>query len=127
MKPPTWTGKPTAVNLALAVWLTAFAPLASACGGEVTDLDAANCVGQVCRVEGLVTNVSISNNTIVLAFGKPVPDQTFTAVIDANAGLHFDDVQTYVGQYARVTGLVKMNNGRPEVVLSHPSQLASGM
>jgi hypothetical protein len=95
-------------------------------GESVADLNAASCVGQVCRVEGMVAGVSVKkNNQIVLAFGRPYPNQTFTAVIDDDSGMQLRDVQNLAGQLARVTGLVKMHKGRPEAVLTHPSQLAS--
>jgi len=72
-----------------------------------------------------VTDVFVAKNKIVLAFGKPYPNQTFTAVIDADSGLQFHSIQNYEGHKARVTGLVQLFHGHPEATLIHPSQLAS--
>lgn len=122
MNASTWA---QAANLAIPILLATCGGAAWA-GEEVADSNAASCVGRVCRVEGVVANISISkNNKIVLAFGKPYPKQSFSAVIDANSSSQFQDIQAYEGRKARVTGLVTLNKGHPEAALIHPSQLSS--
>ena len=123
VKISSWTVR-KAANLALAVMF--MVGMQHVLASEfVTDDNVAHCVGQVCKVEGLLAAIFVSkNNDIVLAFGKPYPNQTFTAVIDADAAMQFQNIQAYEGHRTLVTGLVKLNGGRPEAVLSHPSQLA---
>ena len=112
-----------AANLAVAVMLTACMQHVRA-SEFIPDANVDRCVGQVCKVEGVLAAISLSkNNDIVLAFGKPYPNQAFIAVVDANAAMQFQNIQAYEGHRTLVTGLVKLNRGRPEMLLSHPSQL----
>jgi DNA/RNA endonuclease YhcR with UshA esterase domain len=96
-------------------------------GGQnavIPDAEAASHVGETATVEGVVANVftSRAGNTF-LNFGKPYPDQTFTAVVFRSAAGRFSDLHGWEGKRARVTGRIKLYHGRPEIVLEQPNQL----
>lgn len=112
-------------HLAVTLLLMAFVQPAGA-ADVVNAADAASCVGQVCNIEGLVASVATStDNTTVVSLGRPDARRTFSAVISADSASQFHTVLSHHPRKVRVTGLVKMRDGRPETVLSHASQLVS--
>ncbi len=101
-------------------------PQFAAANWEVDVSDAASCIGRVCTVEGLVAGVVTSrDHHTVIKLTSPTSKKAFSAVIMADTGSQFHDLETYQGRKVRITGLVKMHKGSPEATLSHPSQLAS--
>ena|SRR2546427_6012255 len=104
----------------------AAAAAASAQQRVVPDSAAAAYVGQTVGVEGSVASVHVSRSgTIFLNFGAAYPNQTFAAVIFRSAASRFPNPQQWEGRHVRVTGLVKLYRGRPEIVLNESSQIAS--
>lgn len=91
----------------------------------VPDSLAAQYVGQAVTVEGTVVKVTFSrrSNTTFLNFGQPYPDQVFTAVVFRSAASQFPNPQQWEGKRVRVTGRVRLYQGKPEIVLERPSQL----
>lgn len=87
--------------------------------------DAARYVGQTVTVQGVVSQVSVSrrSGTTFLNFGGRYPNHGFTAVIFRRSTSLFPDPQQYEGRRVRVTGQVRMYNGKPEIVLESPDQL----
>src|SRR5262249_12027169 len=74
----------------------------------IGDAQASSHVGETATVEGLVANVftSRAGNTF-LNFGRPYPNQTFTAVVFRLAAGRFSDLHNWEGKRARVTGPIK--------------------
>ena len=99
---------------------------ASAQQRTIGDTAAGSVVGQTLTVEGTVAGVTVlRTRTTFLNFGAPYPNQTFTAVIFRSAASGFPNPQQWEGRHVRVTGLVKLYRGRPEIVLNESSQIAS--
>jgi len=80
-------------------------------------------------VEGRVASASKSNtNTVFFNFEKPYPNQCFTAVIFSSDGYKFvqNPEDYYYGKNLRIKGVVKEYEGKPEIILSDPSQIEIG-
>jgi DNA/RNA endonuclease YhcR with UshA esterase domain len=94
---------------------------------RISATDAVRYVGQSVTVEDVVLQVSHSgkSNTTFLNFGGRYPNHTFNAVIFASAASHFPNPDQWEGRRVRVTGRIRMFQGRPEVVLDQPSQLVA--
>jgi hypothetical protein len=100
-------------------------------GQEATTLspeDAKGHIGETATVCGVVVSIksvttSLSHPTY-LAFGKPYPDAVFTAVIFASDRAKFGTLETSLqGKQICVTGHIGNNLGKPEIIVSDPSQL----
>jgi DNA/RNA endonuclease YhcR with UshA esterase domain len=91
---------------------------------EIADSDASKHIGDVVTVRGIVGNVytSRAGNTFV-NFGRPYPNQTFTAVIFRKNALLFPNVHSLEGSEVFVTGEVRLYKGKPEIILETSSQL----
>jgi|GEM_PF-1148821 len=88
--------------------------------------------GKEVWVCGVVASVScLSYGRIFLNFGKPYPNQVFTAMIDEKYTSFFDQrfgsrwENKLVGQIVCVYGVVKEYQGKPEVLPTAPTQLRS--
>jgi DNA/RNA endonuclease YhcR with UshA esterase domain len=113
--------------LTLAAIATTTEPLAAQAQRVVTDAQASQYVGQVVTVEGVVAQVGHSrrSNTTFLDFGARYPNSTFVAVIFASAADRFPNPDQWEGRRVRVTGRVRMYQGKPEIALDTPSQLVA--
>jgi DNA/RNA endonuclease YhcR with UshA esterase domain len=91
---------------------------------EIPDSEAAAHVGETVTVRGTVANVytSRAGNTFI-NFGRPYPNQVFTAVIFKERSRLFPNVHSLEGQEVRVTGEIRLYKGKPEIILESPSQL----
>jgi hypothetical protein len=92
---------------------------------QMIDPSVDSCVGRVCKIEGLVVDVLNFRKNVVLVIGDSYPGKRLKAIIDADSVPQFHNVKTFEGQKVRVTGLVKLSKGNPEMSLIHPSQLVS--
>ena len=63
------------------------------------------------------------SNTTFISFGKAYPHRTFSAVISSSASGRFKDPQKWDGKVMTVTGTIKLDEGKPEMVLESPSQV----
>lgn len=115
------------VPLALIAVLVFAAHRSVAQNRVVPDSQAAQYVGQTVTVEGTVARVSFSrrSTTTFLNFGQAYPNQVFTAVIFRSAASRFPNPQQWEGKRVRVTGTVRLYQGKPEIVLETPSQLTA--
>ena len=84
--------------------------------------DAAQHAGEMTTVEG-VAHVHVSQKASFLDIGAPYPDQPFQAVIFADHAKAFGDLMKYDGKTVDVTGRIRGYKGKPEIVLTEPSQL----
>jgi micrococcal nuclease len=84
---------------------------------SLTPDDAANHVGQSAKVCGVVALTNFD-------FGKPYPDQVFTAVIYGADRVKFEIPKAMLrGKRVCVEGSIREYRGKPEIVLTDPSQL----
>jgi DNA/RNA endonuclease YhcR with UshA esterase domain len=86
--------------------------------------EAAKHVGKNVIVEGTMDQVVVSVNlTTHINFGGRYPSHAFTVTIfKANQTL-FKGVKDHEGKRVRVHGVVGLYRGKPEIVLTEPSQL----
>lgn len=91
----------------------------------VSAQEASRHVGETVTVTGIVGDVGHSqrSNTTFVNFGEPFPNHSFTAVIFASAASLFPDVDSWKGKTLRVTGVVKVYRGKPEIILNSPAQV----
>jgi len=92
----------------------------------VPDSAAKDHLDEMVTVEGTVVSVEISEaapSRVFLHFGAPPPNQTFSALIVGPVLPRFPNLQEWRGKRVRVTGLVRLEEGRPTMRLTKPSQL----
>jgi DNA/RNA endonuclease YhcR with UshA esterase domain len=91
---------------------------------EIQVEEASSHVGETVTVRGVVANVHTSRagNTFI-NFGRPYPNQVFTAVIFKERTRLFPNVHSLEGSEVLVTGEVRLYKGKPEIILRDPSQL----
>jgi hypothetical protein len=88
----------------------------------ITPQDAAQHAGEMTTVEG-VAYVHVSEKASFLDIGAKYPDQPFEAVIFADHTKAFGDLTKYDGKTVDVTGRIRGYKGKPEIILTDPSQL----
>ena len=90
----------------------------------VTPAQAANHVGEEVVVRGQVTQIVLSVNlTTHINFGGIYPKHVFTAtILKANQAL-FPHVRELDGKLVHVQGVVHLYRGKPEIVLTRPTQI----
>ena len=92
----------------------------------IPDSDAPQHIGQNATVEGVVVAVSTSKrgNTFI-NFGGVYPNQTFTGWIPAGTPLASDpSIQSLQGKRVKITGLIEIYRGKPEIKVLSSSQIA---
>jgi hypothetical protein len=91
---------------------------------KVTPDQAKDHAGEYATVEGRVFGVhTTSSKTTFLNFGAPFPRNTFLAVVFSSDAGKFQDLARPDGATVQVTGVIKLYQGKPEIVLKSPSQL----
>jgi exonuclease VII large subunit len=87
--------------------------------------DAAQHIGEMHTVEGVVAEVSISGKgTVFLNFGGSYPNHVFYGVIFAGDTERFPDMRGLEGRSVALTGKIGVYDGKPQIILSDPSQVA---
>ena len=95
---------------------------------DVPAEDAARHLGETATVCGLVASgkydSDLKSQPTFLDFGKPYPDQVFTAVIFGSDRAKFGTPETSLrGKRVCVTGKIQDRDGLPEIILNNPKQL----
>jgi DNA/RNA endonuclease YhcR with UshA esterase domain len=108
-----------------ALVLSAFAAKAA----ELPVEEAPKHIGETATVCGVVAsgkfNADSRSQPTFLDFGKPYPDQTFTAVIFGSDRTKFGTPETALrGKRVCVTGKIQDRSGLPEIILNDPKQLS---
>jgi hypothetical protein len=90
--------------------------------------DAAHHVGETATVCGVVASAKfdagLQSQPTFLDFGKPYPDQVFTAVIFGDDRTKFGTPEASLrGKRVCVSGKIEQKRGLPEIVISDPKQL----
>src|SRR5215472_4852885 len=107
---------------ALLVWAS------SAYAEPVSPEDAIRHIGESATVCGLVASAKFAANSrsqpTFLDLDKPYPNAPFTAVIFGSDRPKFGTPETSLrGKRVCVTGQIRDYRGKPEIILSDPSQL----
>ena len=110
-------------SMALCMWAV------SSNAASISPDEAASHVGQTATVCGVVASTKydahLRSQPTFLDFGKPYPNEVFTAVIFGRDRAKFGTPETtYQGKRACVTGQVRDYRGKPEIIVSDPSQLS---
>ena len=90
--------------------------------------DAAGHIGETATVCGMVVSAKYEAEAkaqpTLLDLGKPSPNATFTAVVYGESRAKFGTPETGLrGKRICVTGEISDYQGKPEIVLTDPSQL----
>ena len=109
----------------LTLLLAALALLAPAENPPViTPEEAAKHVGELVIVQGTITQMAVTVNlTTHIDFGGRYPNQVFTATIYRVKQPFFPTVRDYEGKAVQVRGVVRLYKGKPDIILTEPSQL----
>src|SRR5262249_53751237 len=91
----------------------------------IPDSEAAQHTGQNATVEGVVVAVSASKKgNAFINFGGVYPNQTFTGWIPAGTPLASDpSIQSLQGKRVKITGLIELYRGKPEIRILSKSQI----
>jgi hypothetical protein len=98
------------------------------CAADLAAEDAVHHVGETATVCGAVASAKfdaeLQSQPTFLDFGKPYPDQVFTAVIFGADRTKFGSPEISLrGKRVCVTGKIQDQHGLPEIVLGDPKQL----
>ena len=91
----------------------------------ISDVEAAQHVGQTVSVEGTITKVFKSKNGhTFLNFGGNYPDVTFVVWIPEDAPEAADpSLANLQGKKVKVTGIIQLYRGKPEIKVSTEQQI----
>jgi DNA/RNA endonuclease YhcR with UshA esterase domain len=100
---------------------------ASAQAETIAPSEAPNHAGQNVTVEGAVSDVdhAASGRATFIDMGGHYPNNPFAAVIFKDDADKFPDVDTLNGKTIDVTGLIRLYQGRAEIILNDPAQIKS--
>ena len=74
------------------------------------------------RVDGFHQS---ANGNMSLNMGGKYPNQAFTAFIPSKNAAELSDAQRYDGQIISVTGKISLYKGKPEIIVTSPSQITA--
>jgi DNA/RNA endonuclease YhcR with UshA esterase domain len=88
--------------------------------------EAAQHVGDTATITGTVDGVHQSGKgNIFLNMGGKYPNQAFTAFIPSASAAQFSNPQQYEGRTVAVSGKISLYHGKPEIIVTSPSQIIS--
>ena len=94
--------------------------------GNYTAQEAAKHVGETATITDNVDGVHQSGKgNIFLNMGGKYPNQAFTAFIPSSSAAQFPNAQQYEGRTVAVSGKITLYRGKPEIIVTSPSQLGS--
>lgn len=112
------------LTLSLTVLLVGCNKSGPAPSGAITPEQAKSHIGERVTVSGVVVKVTVSSKDhTFLNFGAPYPNDIFSVTVFASDAGKFHDLSRLTGKRVAVTGLVKLYRGKPEIVLSDPTDL----
>jgi DNA/RNA endonuclease YhcR with UshA esterase domain len=89
-----------------------------------TAAEAAKHVGETSTVTDRVDGVHQSGKgNIFLNMGDKYPNQAFTAYIPSGSAGQFSQPQQYEGRTVAVSGKITLYRGKPEIIVTSPSQI----
>jgi hypothetical protein len=90
-----------------------------------TAVEAAKHVNESATVRDTVENIHQSGKgNVFLNLGGHYPNQAVTAYIPSSSASNFSDVKKYEGKRVSVTGKIALYKGKPEIVVTSPSQIS---
>lgn len=96
----------------------------SASSETISPHDASQYVGRSVTVEGVVQQVSSSRGgTTFINFGGRYPNHVFYAVIFKKYANRFSNAHAYDGRHVAISGEIGLYKGKPQIILSSPSQI----
>jgi DNA/RNA endonuclease YhcR with UshA esterase domain len=90
---------------------------------KYTPAEAKDLVGKTVTIAGKVSNVHQTERITHINFGKPYPNEDFTAVVFSAKTNLFDDLSKLAGKTVEVSGKVDEYQKKPQIVLNEKSQL----
>jgi hypothetical protein len=91
-----------------------------------TAREAAQHIGETATIMDKVDGVHQSGKgNIFLNMGGTYPNQAFTASIPARSVAQFSQPQQYEGRTVAVSGKITLYRGRPEIIVTSPSQITA--
>lgn len=97
---------------------------APALAAAITPADAHRHMGETATVEGVVADVHVApNGMILLDLGGRDPDNKFVAVIFSKDAAAFGPVSGYIGQLVQISGPIQLYRGKPEITLTQEGQI----
>jgi DNA/RNA endonuclease YhcR with UshA esterase domain len=91
---------------------------------EYTALEAAKHVGERAIVTGKIEDVHrAQGGSIFLNMGARHPNEDFTIFIPSKNAEKFPDAEKYDGAVISVTGKIDTHEGKPQIIVSEPSQI----
>jgi len=91
-----------------------------------TAAEAAKHVGETATVTDRVDGVHQSGKgNIFLNMGGKYPNQAFTAFIPSGSAAQFSNPQQYEGRTVAVSGKITLYHGKPEIIVTSPSQISA--
>jgi DNA/RNA endonuclease YhcR with UshA esterase domain len=92
----------------------------------LTPEEAQKHVGETVTVKGMVDGFHQSGKgNIFLNMGGKYPNQAFTAFIPSGSAAQFPNAQQYEGRVVAVSGKIQLYKGKPEIVVTLPSQISA--
>jgi DNA/RNA endonuclease YhcR with UshA esterase domain len=90
----------------------------------IAPADAAGHIGEIVIVQGTITQIAVTVNlTTHINFGGRYPNHVFTATIFKAKQTMFPGVRDFDGKVVQVEGQVHLYRGKPEIVLTEPTQI----
>jgi hypothetical protein len=110
---------------AIAPFLGLFLIAASAKAETIQPGDAAKYIGKSITVEGPVGEVhhAASGKATFVDMGGRYPNNVFTGVLFSGDAPKFPDIDSLAGKTIDITGVIKLYQGRPEIILNDPEQI----
>jgi DNA/RNA endonuclease YhcR with UshA esterase domain len=95
-------------------------------GAVYAAAEAAKHIGENATITDKVDGVHQSGKgNVFLNMGGRYPNQAFTAFIPAGSAAQFPEVQHYQGRTVAVSGKITLYRGKPEIVVTSPSQVVA--
>jgi len=112
---------------AIVLFIGLFLMAESAKAETIQPGDAAKYVGKSVTVEGPVSDVhhTASGKATFVDMGGSYPNKVFTGVLFSDDAAKFPDIDSLAGKTIDITGVIKLYQGRPEIILNDPDQIKS--
>jgi hypothetical protein len=86
--------------------------------------EAAKHIGEIATIIDKVDGVHQSGKgNIFLNMGGKYPNQAFTAFVPSSSAAQFSQLDQYEGRMVEVSGKIALYHGKPEIVVTSPSQV----
>ena len=103
--------------------LTALLISTPAYAATYTPTEAGSHIGESATVEGMASVYVSKGGTIFVDLGGSGRSSPFAGVIFKDKASVFPNVTSYSGKTVDISGTIKEYHGKPEIILSSPSQM----